>query len=78
MGALARVQEQVLIVGGLLEDVGAQGVARLPVVEVVEVLEPLGHGRGFAVGARPRDRVPDVGGRDEGGEDVERGLSLLD
>lgn len=73
---LARVHEQVLVVGGLLEDVGAQRVAHLPVVEVVEVpAQPPRARRRLAVGARPRDRVPDVGRRDQGGEDVECGLS---
>lgn len=59
---LAGVHEQVLVVGGLLDDVGAQGVARLPVVEVVEALQPLGEAGRLAVGAGPRDRVPDVAG----------------
>lgn len=58
---LPGVEEQVLVVGGLLDDVGAQSVAHLPVVEVVEGLQPLRDAGGLAVGARSRDRVPDVG-----------------
>ena len=66
--------EQMLVVGGLVEDVSAQGVALFPVVEVVEALQPLGEAGGLAVGAGPRDRVRDVAGGDGGGEDVEGSL----
>lgn len=71
MGALARVHEQVLVVGGLLDHIHAQGVAQLPVVEVVEATQPRGDAGLLAVGAGPRDGVGDVAGGDGGGEDVE-------
>lgn len=72
----AGVEEQMLVVGGLLEDVGAQRVAGLPVVEVIELRHPLAQPGGLAVGAGARDLVADDGGRQGGGEDVEGGLSV--
>jgi hypothetical protein len=51
VGDPAGVHEQVLVVGGLLDQVGAQRVADLPVVEVVELRQPLAEARCLAVGA---------------------------
>lgn len=73
---LAGVEEQMLVVGGLLDHVGAQRVARLPVVEVIELPQPRAKSGGLAVGAGARDLVADDGGRHGGHEDVEGGLSV--
>lgn len=73
---LAGVEKEMLVVGGLLEHVGAQRVARLPVVEVIELLQPLAKPGGLAVGAGTRDLVAGDRGRYGGYEDVEGGLSV--
>lgn len=53
MIVLPGIVEQMPVVGGLLDGGGAQRVAHLPVVEVVEAPQPLGAARLLAVGAGP-------------------------
>lgn len=59
MGVPAGVEEQMLVVGGLLYQLGAYGVARLPVIEVIELLQPLAEAGGLAIVAGARDLVGD-------------------
>lgn len=78
MGALRpRVKKEVLVMGSLLEGVGAECVAdHIVLVEGLELVQILGDGRRLAVSARPRDGVEDGGRGQEAGEDVESGLLL--
>jgi hypothetical protein len=69
--ALAGVKEQVLVVRGLLDHVRAYRVARLPVVEVVELRQPLADAGGLAIGARAGDLVGEERDRYGAREDVE-------
>jgi len=69
--APAGVKEQVLVVGRLLDQVRAYRVAHLPVIEVVELPQPLAEAGGFAVGARAGDLVGEERGRYNAYENVE-------
>lgn len=79
VGVLLGVQEEVLVVGGLLIQLSTQRVAlNVLLAKVLEAPEPVGQARGLAVLARPRDAVEEHGGRDEADEDVEGCLYIAD
>jgi hypothetical protein len=77
MHAPLGVEEQVLVVSGLLHQGRVHGVPRLPLFgHICKPVPDLGEGVGFSVLARSRNRVDKDGGGDAGESIVEAVLEF--